>query len=192
MERKRALMQEEEKKREHQRRAEAEKQRDEEQRQATLAQTKKDAQRQAAIEKAKQTRAPPPAVRTQPNGPPDYNADKGPARPPSRLGSAMQQDSGRPVSTLLSNASKMPQKRPIQQDDEPARGPIPRNGLSFQTKETKRIRMTEEFDEDIDMADSQRNPIKGPPVRPSTGFKKVCAGFCSLLPVCSWTNQSFP
>lgn len=35
------------------------------------------------------------------------------------------------------------------------------------------MRMSEEFDEDIDMADSQRSVIRAPPVRPSGGFKKV-------------------
>ncbi|KAH8884865.1 hypothetical protein GQ53DRAFT_751826 [Thozetella sp. PMI_491] len=174
MERKRAALQEEERRREQQRRAEVERQKEEDQKQATVAaQAKKDAQRQAAIEKAKQTRAPPPAVRSQPNGPPEYSmADKAPARPPSRLGSTIHQDANRPVNTVLSNASKMAQKRPLQQEEEAPRPQPQRNPQSYQAKESKRIRMSEEFDEDIEMADSQRNPIKGPPVRPSAGFKK--------------------
>lgn len=121
--------------------------------------------KKAAIEKAKLTKAPPPASRSQPNGPPDYNlADKGPARPVSRLA---QQD-GR-----MTNA-KGPSKRPLQQEaaDEPQRPQGQRTMPSYHPKDAKRIRMSEEFDEDIDMADPQPN-IKGPPIRPSAGLKKV-------------------
>ncbi len=181
-------MQEEERRKEQQRRAEAEKQREEEQRQAAQAvQAKKDAQRQAAIEKAKQTRAPPPAARPQPVGPPEYStAEKGLARPPSRLGSTAHQESSRPVNAVLSNTSKLVPKRPLQHDEENARPQAPRAGPSYQSKESKRIRMSEEFDEDIEMADGQRN-IKGPPVRPSAGFKKVrrpaLSGSCITLTI---------
>ncbi len=191
MERKRAAMQEEERRKEHHRRAEAEKQKEDDQRQAV--QAKKDAQRQAAIEKAKQTRAPPPAVRSQPNGPPGFNlGDKGAARPASRLGSTVHQDSGRPVNAVLTNASKMASKRPLQQEEETSRPQPQRAGPAYQSKESKRMRMSEEFDEDIDMADSQRN-IKGPPVRPSAGFRKVrgpMSGNCySFL---TWGFQELP
>ena len=125
---------------------------------------KREAKR-AAIEKAKQTKAPPPASRSQPNGPPDYNlTDKGSARPVSRLA---QQDSRIP------NA-KAPSKRPLQQEaaEEPQRPQGQRNMPSYHPKDAKRMRMSEEFDEDIDMADPQPN-IKGPPIRPSAGLKKV-------------------
>lgn len=152
LERKRAAQEEERR---------AERQREEERK---AAQAKK-----AAIEKAKQTKAPPPAVRSQPNGPPDYSiADKGPMRPPSRLGSTMHQD-GRPVNAVLSNNGK----RPLQHDphEEGSRSQQQRALPSFPSKEGKRMRMSEEFDEDIDMVDSQR--IIKPPVRPSGGFKKV-------------------
>ncbi|GAB1316735.1 hypothetical protein MFIFM68171_06945 [Madurella fahalii] len=151
LERKRAAQEEERR---------AERQREEERK---AAQAKK-----AAIEKAKQTKAPPPAVRSQPNGPPDYSiADKGPMRPPSRLGSTMHQD-GRLVNTVLSNNGK----RPLQHDphEESSRSQQQRALPSFPSKEGKRMRMSEEFDEDIDMMDSQR--IIKPPVRPSGGFKK--------------------
>ncbi|KAK1827628.1 inner centromere protein-related protein pic1 [Podospora conica] len=120
--------------------------------------------KKAAIEKAKQTKAPPPASRSQPNGPPDYNlTDKGPARPVSRLA---QQDGRMTI-------GKGPAKRPLQQEaaDEPQRPQGQRNMPSYHPKDAKRIRMSEEFDEDIDMADPQPN-IKGPPIRPSTGLKK--------------------
>ncbi|KAK4158275.1 hypothetical protein C8A00DRAFT_28781 [Chaetomidium leptoderma] len=124
---------------------------------------RKAAHRKALIEKAKQTKAPPPAARSQPNGPPEYSmAEKGTIRPPSRLGSTMYQD-GRLVNTVLSNPSKGPSKRPLQPDagEESSRAP-------------QRMRMSEEFDEDLDTMDSHnpRTMMKGPPVRPSGGFKK--------------------
>ncbi|KAK4240380.1 hypothetical protein C8A03DRAFT_13304 [Achaetomium macrosporum] len=166
MERKRAA-QEEERRQEQQRRLEAERQREEE-RKAALA-------KKAAIEKAKQTKAPPPAVRSQPNGPPEYSlADKAPMRPPSRLGSTMHQD-GRLVNTVLSSTAKGPIKRPLQQDagEESSRNQPPRALPSLPAKEAKRLRMSEEFDEDLDMVDSHsQRTIKGPPVRPSGGLKK--------------------
>ncbi|KAK3293909.1 uncharacterized protein B0H64DRAFT_175132 [Chaetomium fimeti] len=167
LERKRAA-QEEERRQEHQRRAEAERQKEEE---------REAAQKRAAIERAKLTKAPPPAARSQPNGPPEYSmAEKGTLRPPSRLGSTMHQE-GRLVNTVLSSTAKGPSKRPLQDaGEESSRSqqqlPVP----SYQSKEAKRMRMSEEFDEDLDMMDSH-NPriIKGPPVRPSGGFKKVSA-----------------
>ena len=184
MERKRAALQEEERKQEQQRRQEAEKQKQKEREQATLdAETKKNAQRQAAIEKAKQTRAPPPAVRSQPNGPPEYtSSQQGSSRPPSRLQSTMhrpQEEINRPVNAVLSNtASKAQSKRPFPQegnDDSSSRPTIPRSGPSYQ-KEVKRMRMTDEFDEDDEMEiQASHSIIKGPPVRPSGGLKKVSA-----------------
>ncbi|KAL2190509.1 hypothetical protein L209DRAFT_750617 [Thermothelomyces heterothallicus CBS 203.75] len=170
MERKRAA-QEEERRQEQQRRAEAERQKEEE---------RKAAQRRAAIEKAKQTKAPPPAVRPQPNAPPEYAiAEKGTFRPPSRLGSAMHQES-RLVNTVLSGTAKgSTSKRPLQQDagEESSRSQQQQQQQqralpSYPAKETKRMRMSEEFDEDLDMMDHNPRIIKGPPVRPSGGFKK--------------------
>ncbi|KAK0645527.1 hypothetical protein B0T16DRAFT_330274 [Cercophora newfieldiana] len=149
MERKRAVLEAERKQEEH-RKAEAEKQQREEERKA----------RKAALEKAKQTKAPPAAVRSQPNGPPEYMAEKAPPRPASRLGNTVQQ--------------KAPSKRPLQQEAEEKPQP-PRTMASYhQSKEAKRMRMSEEFDQDIDMADTQPN-IKGPPIRPSAGLKKDLA-----------------
>lgn len=171
IERKRAAMQEEE------RRLEAERQREKERE----LEAKKAAQRQAAIEKAKQTRAPPPAVRSQPNGPPDYaaaqeqQATSQPPRPPSRLGSSVfrsQEDLNRPVNALLSNANKA-QKRPLGQDNDAgnARAQQARNGPTYQGKDAKRRRTSQEPDEDMESLPN----IKGPPVRPSAGYKKVCS-----------------
>lgn len=177
MERKRTAMQEEERRQEQQRRLDAEKQRE---REREAAEAKKNAQRQAAIEKAKMTRAPPPAVRSQPNGPPDYAASAsqdargaGPARPPSRMGSALfrsQDDVNRPVNALLSNAGKG-QKRPLGQDNDGgnARAQQVRVGTTYQAKDGKRRRTSQELDDEMESLPN----IKGPPVRPSAGYKKV-------------------
>ncbi|KAJ0309927.1 hypothetical protein COL516b_002429 [Colletotrichum fioriniae] len=178
LERKRAAIQEEERKQELQRRQEAERQRERDREQA---EAKKSAQRQAAIERAKQTRAPPPAVRSQPNGPPDYTAsqrsDGQPPRPPSRMNSmAHRSQEDRPVNAVLSNASKPGSKRPLPQDsreDTGSRNPPARNGQSYKTQEAKRRRTSDDFADELDM-DIQPPNIKGPPVRPpSVGFKKV-------------------
>nr|XP_036588359.1 inner centromere protein [Colletotrichum truncatum]KAF6799732.1 inner centromere protein [Colletotrichum truncatum] len=176
LERKRAAIQEEERKQELQRRQEAERQRERERERDQQAEAKK---RQAAIERAKQTRAPPPAVRSQPNGPPDYTAsqrsDGQPSRPPSRLQSTIpRSQEDRPVNAILSNASKAGSKRPLPQDggdDRSSRNPA-RHGPSYQTKEAKRRRTSDDFADELDM-DIQPPNIKGPPVRPpSVGFKK--------------------
>ncbi|KAJ4324274.1 hypothetical protein N0V84_003977 [Fusarium piperis] len=183
LERKRAAAKEE-KKRQEQLQRQAEEQRKREQ-----ADAKKNAQRQAAIEKAKKTPAPPPAVRTQPNGPPDYSLglDKsssvqrgdGPPRPPSRMNSGIhrsQEDIGRPVNAVLSTASKSGPKRPLGQDaneDGPARH-APSRGPQYQAKDAKRRRTSDEFADELDF--DQPPNIKGPPVRPSSTLKKVRHG----------------
>ncbi|KAK0714809.1 hypothetical protein B0H67DRAFT_222596 [Lasiosphaeris hirsuta] len=156
---------ERERRQEQQRKVDAEKQKEEERKQAA---------KKAAIEKAKQTKAPPPASRTQPNGPPDYNpADKGPSRPPSRIGSIMNPE-GRLVGTVLTNGGKAAPKRPAQDAAEDNARSQPQRTMPtyHQSKEAKRMRMSQEFDDDIDMADTQPNIIKGPPVRPSGGLRK--------------------
>jgi hypothetical protein len=184
MERKRAVLQEEERKQEEQRRLEAQRQKERDREQtAAAAEAKKNAQRQAMIEKAKQTRAPPPPQRSQVNGSVDYSAsraDAGPPRPPSRLATASrsQEEQGRPNNAVLSNAGKAPSKRPLQGDshDEGPRSGLARSGLSHQATEAKRMRMSEDFDEDELEVGGQpvTSKIKGPPIRPSAGFKKVC------------------
>ncbi|GFP53261.1 hypothetical protein TASIC1_0002044500 [Trichoderma asperellum] len=175
MERKRIAAQEEQRKQDQQRRLELERQRQQEE-------EKKSIQRQAAIEKAKQTRAPPPAVRSQPNGPPDATlaqqktasskAEGHPARPPSRL-AGMRDESSRPFNSVLSNAAKAGAKRTLgaeTSDNNYSRPPPSRGGPAYQTKDSKR-RRTSEHDDDELGAENPPN-IKGPPVRPSTGFKK--------------------
>ncbi|KAI5463346.1 hypothetical protein BGZ63DRAFT_402666 [Mariannaea sp. PMI_226] len=183
-EKKRAAAQEEQKKQEQQRRQEAERQKQKEQKERELAEAKKNSQRQAAIDKAKQTRAPPPAVRSQPNGPVDslvqdkpstFQRDEAPARPPSRMNSGVFkfQEEGRPVNAVLSTASKAAGKRPLGQDSNetgPARMAPSYGGPHYQAKDAKRRRTSDDFADELDM----ENPpnIKGPPVRPSAGFKK--------------------
>lgn len=185
MERKRAVAQEEQKKQEQQRRLEAERQK---QSQREQAEAKKTAQRQAAIEKAKQTRAPPPAVRGQPTGPPDYKStqdkvgsvqrgDGPPSRPPSRMNSGIyrpQEDGGRQFNGMHSNAPKAVPKRPLGQDgneERQARHAPSRGGPQYQTQDAKRRRTSDDFADELEM-DNPPN-IKGPPVRPSGGFKQV-------------------
>ncbi|RYP71414.1 hypothetical protein DL771_004781 [Monosporascus sp. 5C6A] len=178
MERKRAAVQEEERRQEQQRKLEAEWQREEERRQA---EAKKNMQRQAMLEKAKQTRAPPPAVRNQAHAPPEYSRpqdqlQKGEAsagRPPSRLNAAVprsQEELGRPVNATLSSTSKAPSKRPLQPDensDKATRQAPSRPGTTYQAKESKRMRMTDEFDDVV-----SQSTLKGAPIRPSGGYKK--------------------
>lgn len=159
--RKKIAAQEEARRQEQQRRAEIERQK---QKEREAAEEKKHAQRQAAIEKAKQTRAPPPAVRAQPNGPPDFSlsqqksvppsAQKASAhtsRPPSRMGPPENGNprlAGSVVSSLAAG-----QKRILETND----------------KDAKRRRTSENFDD----SESSSQHMKGPPVRPSPGFKKV-------------------
>ncbi|KAM0524651.1 hypothetical protein ACHAPE_000749 [Trichoderma viride] len=173
MERKRIAAQEEQRKQDQQRRLELERQRQQDE-------EKKSVQRQAAIEKAKQTRAPPPAPRSQPNGPPDTTlgqqksasskAEGQPARPPSRL-AGMRDDSSRPFNSMLSKAgAKRTLGAETSDNNNYSRPPPSRGGPAYQTKDSKRRRTSEHEDDEL----GSGNPpnIKGPPVRPSTGFKK--------------------
>lgn len=176
IDRKRAAMREEERRQEQERR-------DKERQQAAKEEDAKKKARQAAIEKAKQTRAPPPAVRPQPNAAPEYSSvrDKaGLPRPPSRLQHSTahrsQEDVSRPVNAVLSSTTSMSLKRPLQPDgaeDGTQRPAASRTGQS-QPKEVKRMRMSDEFSfEDEAEIQSYGTSLKGPPVRPSAGFKKV-------------------
>ncbi|KAG6008370.1 hypothetical protein E4U21_004574 [Claviceps maximensis] len=182
MERKRANAQEEQRRQEQNKRQEVDRQRQQQQQQQELAtsqsQFKNSAQRKAAIEKAKQTRAPPPAMRPQPNGPSDFSKshDSQTVGRPSRMTSNAQwsqEETNRPVNTVVSNASKASVKRTFtydKGDDGQARHPQSRGGPTYQANDAKRRRTSENFDEETD-ASNQRN-IRGPPVRPSAGFKK--------------------
>ncbi|KAJ4422276.1 hypothetical protein N0V82_003031 [Gnomoniopsis sp. IMI 355080] len=180
--RKRELKAEMERKREEGRRQEEERREKERQRAVAEEEAKKAAARQAAIERAKQTKAPPPAPRSQPSGPSGNSStrEKAPiSRPPSRLGHSTmhrsQEETSRPVNAVLSTTSKMPAKRPLQHDgadDGTSRPGGARNGPA-QQKEAKRMRMSDEFDPEEEMEiQSYGANIKGPPVRPSAGLKK--------------------
>ncbi|WXC48512.1 hypothetical protein QX201_008224 [Fusarium graminearum] len=152
-ERERAALKEEKKKQELLRRQDEERQK-----------------RQALIEKAKKTPAPPPAVRSQPNGPPDSIQRDGIPRPPSRMNSNIYRpgdDLGRPI-----NGSKSAIKRPLGRDvneDGPSRPP-PTRGPQYQAKDAKRRRTSDDFADELYM--EQPPNIKGPPVRPSSAFKR--------------------
>lgn len=184
--RKRDFKAEIERKREEDRREEEERREKERQRAAAEEEAKRAAARQAAIERAKQTKAPPPAVRSQTHG-----ASGSVSRPPSRLGQSTthrsQEDMSRPFKTVLSSSTaKMPMKRPLQQDnmDDAGQRPTGARTRPSQQKEVKRLRMSDEFDPEEEMEiQSYGTNIKGPPVRPSTGFKKVSciASFVFLL-----------
>lgn len=185
--RKRTAAQEEQRRQEQQRlEVERQKQKDREQA-AAQAEAK---QRQAMIEKAKQTRAPPAAARLQPNGPPDFsNAsnDKVAAsqvRPQSRMAAAIQrpqEDSHRPVNAVLSNASKAGVKRTLgveANSDAQGQRPQSRAGLQYKANDAKRRRTSQEHDE---LTGDNASHIKGAPVRPSAGFRKVCRIMAKII-----------
>ncbi|ERT01593.1 hypothetical protein HMPREF1624_02844 [Sporothrix schenckii ATCC 58251] len=193
IERKRAALQEQEEQRKQELQKQREREREREQAAAEAAAAKK---RQAAIEKAKQTRAPPPVQRTQlPSGPStDYGRSEAqPPRPQSRLATATgtsmhrsQEEQHRPVNAVLSHTGKAMSKRPLpgtdtyESQNHGRPGTAGGNGgggnmPSYQHKDAKRIRMSEEFDEDeLEMGGHavRVSSIKGPPIRPSQGFKK--------------------
>ncbi|EJP69524.1 inner centromere protein [Beauveria bassiana ARSEF 2860] len=167
-ERKRVASQEEQRRNEQQRRAEAERQKKDKE----LAEERKTAQRQAALDKAKQTKAPPPAARSQPNAPPDFTMSQQQKmesqgnRPPSRMmAGAQRQQAG-------ANSSKAGTKRLVghanNEDSQDSRPPT-RTGPAYQAKDAKRRRTSEVLQ---DSAESGNNPSKGHVVRPSPGFKK--------------------
>ncbi|KAF4437410.1 Inner centromere protein-related protein pic1 [Fusarium austroafricanum] len=161
-------------------------QKEEKRKQEYLRRQEEDRQkRQALIEKAKKTPAPPPAVRSQPNGPPEYSLQQdkpsvqrpdGPPRPPSRMNSGIyrsQDDMGRPVNASLANGSKSGSKRPLGRDgnEDGSVRPPPSRGPQYQAKDAKRRRTSDDFADELDM--EQPPNIKGPPVRPSSALKRV-------------------
>ncbi|ATY59236.1 inner centromere [Cordyceps militaris] len=167
-ERKRAASQEEQRRQEQLRRADADRQKKEKE----LAEERKTVQRQAALEKAKLTKAPPPAARSQPNGPPDFTTSQQQKmesqgnRPPSRMmAGAQRQQAG-------ANLNKAGTKRPVgheSNEDAQDRRPPTRVGPSYQGKDAKRRRTSEVLQDD---AESGGQAGKGHAVRPSPGFKK--------------------
>ncbi|KAH8804662.1 hypothetical protein F5884DRAFT_796820 [Xylogone sp. PMI_703] len=136
--------------------------------------------RRLDLEKAKQTPAPPPAVRHQLGG---ESSQKAPAVTPGMHRS--QDELGRPVNGGLHNTTKAPPKRPLQHDltDEHASRPqIQRSGPSYQYNEphTKRRRTNEGEDDDEEISNSQPKML-APPIRQS-GVRPKDAPTKSLFP----------
>jgi len=200
LERQRAAIKEEEKrKEEQQRRQEIERQRAiqrEKEQAASAADAKRSASRQAIekrrleMEKAKQTGAPPPAIRPQPSGDltlamlqdkplpsvPSQRTDMGQNKAP-RMNSAMhrpQDDMAKSIS--LHNAAKIPPKRPLpdSSDDHHSRPAMQRNPPSYQHNDnhSKRRKTSETFDDDEDMTEPQPK-LTAPPIRQSSNRPKV-------------------
>jgi hypothetical protein len=144
------------------------------------------------MEKAKETRAPPPAVR------PQQNADLGnsmmqekalPALPPqrgdfgqskaSRINPAAQraqEDTSRPMNSTLQSTAKLPPKRPLPQDgdDHHSRPTLQRNGPSYQQEhQSKRRRTSDEFDDDDEDMTEDHPRMTAPPIRQSSSRQKV-------------------
>ncbi|KJZ79893.1 hypothetical protein HIM_00607 [Hirsutella minnesotensis 3608] len=191
MERKRAAAQDDVRNQEQWRRHEVERQKQPDyERSISQHEAKTPAQRKAALEKAKQTKAPPPAARSQATGAvasiagtvnqastaSNARVDSQASRPQPRMTSTLhraQDESSRPVSSALSNSSKAGTKRalgPDRADEGHHKRALSRGGPTYQANEAKRRRTSDTFDDDAEL-DHSRN-IKGPPVRPSAGFKK--------------------
>jgi hypothetical protein len=198
IERRRAAIKEEERrKEEQQRRQEAARQREiqrEREQAASLADAKKIASRQAIekrrleMEKAKQTGAPPPAIRPQPSGDLKSSTMQDKALPPappqrgeqsqaSRSAQRPQEDPGRSVNSVLHNTAKAPPKRPLQQDldDHHSRPTMQRNPPSYQHNEThtKRRKTSETFDNDDEDMTEPHPKMTAPPIRQSSSRPKV-------------------
>jgi hypothetical protein len=195
------IKEEERRKEEQQRQQEAQRQREiqrERERAASITDAKKAASRQAIekrrleMEKAKETRAPPPAIRPQqanadlthsmlqekalPPVPPQ-RVDLGQPKPPRMVNPSAQrpqEDLSRPVNSVLQNTTKAPPKRPLQQEPEEhhSRPTIQRNGPSYQHEQhSKRRKTSENFDDD-DLTENQPK-LMAPPIRQSSSRQKV-------------------
>ncbi|KUJ16750.1 uncharacterized protein LY89DRAFT_645645 [Mollisia scopiformis] len=196
IERQRAANKEEERRKEElQRKQELERQREvqkERERAVSAADAKKAASRQAAekrrleMEKAKETRAPPPAVRPQPSVDLGSSMLQEKALPPvppqrgdfgqskaSRVNPATQrpqEDMSRSVNSTLHSTAKVPPKRPLPQDNEDhhVRPALQRIGPSYQQEhQSKRRRTSEDFDDDEDMTEDHPK-MTAPPIRQSS------------------------
>ncbi|KAG0649306.1 Inner centromere -related pic1 [Hyphodiscus hymeniophilus] len=197
IERQRAAMKEEERrKEEQQRRQEATRQREiqrEREQAAAEIDAKKSASRQAIekrrleMEKAKQTKAPPPAIRPQPSGDLKISAVQDKALPPAppqrgepaRMNTSVQrpqEDFGRSVNSVLQNTAKAPPKRPLQQDadEHHSRPTIQRNPASYLHNDThnKRRKTSEAFDDDDEDMTEPHPKMTAPPIRQSSSRPK--------------------
>lgn len=198
IERQRAAIKEEERrKEEQQRKLELERQRElqrERERAQAAADAKKAASRQAMekrrleMEKAKETKAPPPAARPQPNAefgssmlqdkalPPVPRGELAQSKP-SRMnpGAQRQQEDMRPTNSVMHNTAKLPVKRPLPQDeDNRSRPTLQRNGPSYHQQEhqAKRRRTSDDFDDDEDMTEDHPK-MTAPPIRQSSSRQNM-------------------
>jgi hypothetical protein len=198
IERQRAAIKEEERrKEEQQRRQEAARQRElqrEREQAASLADAKKSASRQAIekrrleMEKAKQTGAPPPAIRPQPSGDlkssvmqekvlPAVPLQRGETTRINNTVQRSQEDLGRSVNSVLHNTAKAPPKRPLQQDGDEhhSRPTMQRNPPSYQHNDahTKRRKTSNTFDDDDEDMTEPHPKMTAPPIRQSSSRPKV-------------------
>ncbi|CZR62338.1 related to vesicular transport-associated repeat protein Tb-291 [Phialocephala subalpina] len=198
IERQRAAIKEEERrKEEQQRKQELERQRElqrERERAAAAADAKKAASRQAIekrrleMEKAKETKAPPPAARPQPNAefgssmlqdkalPPVPRGELAQSKP-SRMNptAQRQQEDMRPTNSVMHNSAKLPAKRPLPQDeDNRSRPTLQRNGPSYHQQEhqAKRRRTSDDFDDDEDITEDHPK-MTAPPIRQSSSRQNM-------------------
>lgn len=149
------------------------------------------------MEKAKQTGAPPPAIRPQPSG--DLKAsvmqDKAlPPAPPQRGEASRtnttvqrpQEDLVRSVNSVLQNTAKAPPKRPLQQDadEHHPRPTMQRNPPSYQHNDThtKRRKTSETFDDDDEDMTEPHPKMTAPPIRQSSSRPKVNISLRLLQP----------
>ena len=140
------------------------------------------------MEKAKQTKAPPPAIRSQPSVDLKSSVMQEKPLPPappqraeaSRPAQRPQEDLGRSVNSGLQNTAKAPPKRPLQQDSDEhhSRPTIQRNPASYQHNDmhNKRRKTSETFDDDEDMTEPHPK-MTAPPIRQSSSRPKVDVSF---------------
>ncbi len=144
------------------------------------------------MEKAKETRAPPPAIRPQPSGDlrlamidkelptvPPQGEEGNKSKPPRMVnpsGQRQLEDAGRPATSAIHHTTKAPPKRPLQQDPEEihSRSTMQRNAPSYQQSEqqAKRRRTSQISDDDDDMTEEQPK-MTAPPIRQSSVRQKV-------------------
>jgi hypothetical protein len=220
LERQRAANRDEERRKEEQARSqEAERQhviQQEQEEAANLADAKKSASRQAIekrrleVERAKQTGAPPPAIRPQPNGDltlamlqdkplPQQRADIVLAQAP-RTNSIVhrpQDEHNRPVNSVLHNTTKVPPKRPLPQDagDEyHSRPATQRNPPSYHSENQhhKRRRTSEGVDDHDDNMTVPPPKMTAPPIRQSSSRPKVPESDVYDRVFCADISQDMP
>lgn len=141
------------------------------------------------MEKAKLNGAPPPAIRPQTNGgdltlsmlnekplpSAPQRGDMGQAS--GRVNPTSQREASRPTNASLHTTTKVPPKRPLQQDagdDYRSRPTMPRNPASYQHNDnhSKRRKTSDVFDTDDEMSPPPAK-LTAPPIRQSSSRPKV-------------------